>query len=209
MNHLALLGDSIFDNAPYVDQGESVIEQVSKLLSHGDRATLLAVDGDVTADVERQLSGLPEDISHVFLSCGGNDALNSASVLSEDVATVGEALTRLTRIRELFRCDYRAILGRLGKLSDNVTVCTVYNSVPDASASELAALALFNEVILEEAVLAGVSLIDLRVICDDRSDYSSVSPIEPSYSGSRKIATAIGRVVYAPKTGAGDCTIYV
>ena len=209
MNHLVLPGDSIFDNAPYVDQGESVIEQVSKLLSNGDRATLLAVDGDVTADVERQLSSFPKDTSHVFLSCGGNEALNSAPVLSEDVATVGEALTRLARVRELFRCDYRAILGWLGKLSDNVTVCTVYNSLPDVSACELTALALFNEVILEEAVLAGVSLIDLRVICDDKSDYSRVSPIEPSRSGSEKIAKAIGRVVYAPKTRASNSTIYL
>ena len=29
--HIVLLGDSIFDNAGYVDEGESVIEQLKKL----------------------------------------------------------------------------------------------------------------------------------------------------------------------------------
>lgn len=162
------------------------------MLSDGDLATLLAVDGDVTAEVEKQLSGFPEDTTHVFLSCGGNDALGSASVLSEKVSTVGEALLRLSQTRKIFRYDYRAIMDRLVKLSDKVTACTVYNSIPELIASESTAVALFNEVTLEEAVLAGVSLIDLRVICDDNSDYTTVSPIEPSLQVPEKLQRQSG-----------------
>ena len=53
MNHAVLLGDSIFDNAAYVPGKPSVIEQLRISLPAGWKATLLAFDGDVTADVQR------------------------------------------------------------------------------------------------------------------------------------------------------------
>jgi hypothetical protein len=54
---------------------------------------------------------------------------------------------------------------------------------------------LFNEVILREAIGAGVNLIDLRHICAEASDYSELSPIEPSEQGGKKIVTAINRLL--------------
>jgi hypothetical protein len=47
----------------------------------------------------------------------------------------------------------------------------------------LTALALFNEVILEEACKRKLAVIDLRTICNEKEDYSEVSPIEPSHQG--------------------------
>lgn len=43
------------------------------------------------------------------------------------------------------------------------------------------------------AVLHGLPLIDLRLVCDDPADYAN--PIEPSEAGGRKIAAAIVRLV--------------
>ena len=51
MNHIVLLGDSIFDNAAYVGGGPDVIEQLKSILPRDWQATLLAVDGSVTTDV--------------------------------------------------------------------------------------------------------------------------------------------------------------
>lgn len=52
MLYLVLLGDSIFDNAAYVPDGLPVIEQVrQQLAGTGDRASLLAVDGDFIDNV--------------------------------------------------------------------------------------------------------------------------------------------------------------
>ena len=56
MGHVVLFGDSIFDNARYVPDRPPVIEQVRRSLPSGWRATLLAVDGHVTSDVQRQLA---------------------------------------------------------------------------------------------------------------------------------------------------------
>ena len=53
--HLVLIGDSTLDNRPYTDGGPAVIDHVVKQLGEGSTASLLAVDGNMTRDVERQL----------------------------------------------------------------------------------------------------------------------------------------------------------
>ena len=191
MKHVVLLGDSIFDNAAYVPDGPPVIEQLRSQLSPEWTATLLAVDGDVTEDVHRQLQNLPEDASHLVVSCGGNDALRYLPVLTESVSTVSEALGRFGSIRSDFQSKYRRMLGALQASDCNVVACTVYDRVPDLGATEFAALAMFNEIILREAIGASVRLIDLRHVCSESSDYSPLSPIEPSEQGGEKIVTAI------------------
>jgi len=52
-------------------------------------------------------------------------------------------------------------------------------------------LPMFNDCILRQAAQAGLPVIDLRVLCQDRTDFSALSPIEPSVKGGKKIAKAI------------------
>ena len=78
MTHIILLGDSIFDNKAYVPDGPAVVEQVAAIFGLGTTVSLLAVDGDVSTDVKEQTKRMPEDASHLFLSVGGNDALQAA-----------------------------------------------------------------------------------------------------------------------------------
>ena len=100
-NHIVLLGDSIFDNKSYVGSGPAVIDQLRQELPSGWQATLLAVDGSVTADVPRQLRRLPRDASHLVVSVGGNDALgHSATILHEWASSYSEVMTRLAAIQE-------------------------------------------------------------------------------------------------------------
>jgi hypothetical protein len=194
MGHLVLLGDSIFDNARYVPDRPPVEEQVRRSLPPGWRVTLLAVDGHTTEDVPGQLARLPADATHLFVSAGGNDALGESSILGEVACTVGEALGLLQEVRERFRRDYRAMLQALLGTGKPAAVCTVYDAIPEMGAAERAALAGFNEVILREAFQAGLPVLDLRLVCDRASDYSHLSPIEPSVSGGSKIARVITEV---------------
>ena len=46
---------------------------------------------------------------------------------------------------------------------------------------------MYNEIILKEAFAINASVIDLRLICNEKEDYSTISPIEPSGQGARKI----------------------
>ena len=57
----------------------------------------------------------------------------------------------------------------------------------------VAALTIFNDVIIRQAFLSGVPLIDLRLVCNEKADYAN--EIEPSEAGGKKIANAIIRLV--------------
>lgn len=189
--HVVLLGDSIFDNAIYVPVGLSVIQHLRQKLPSGWEATLLAVDGSITNDVVVHISHLPRSATHLVVSSGGNDALQHVAAMSEPVATIGQALMRMDEIRNEFQQEYRRMLQQVLRLKLPVAVCTVYNAVPGLLGMEKSALALFNEIILSEAFLARVPVIDLRLVCNEAVDYSEVSRIEPSHTGGEKISQAI------------------
>jgi len=192
--HIVLLGDSIFDNAGYVDSGDSVIEQLARKLPSDIKATLLAVDGDVTNDVYAQLDNFPDNATHVFISCGGNDALRIANVLNKSVNSVGEAMDIFTEIKNQFEQRYSKMLLAVKGKSARISICTVHDSVPEYTEKALTALSMFNEVILAEAFKLNAPVIDLRLACNDPRDYSPVSPIEPSKYGGEKITDLVKAV---------------
>ena len=66
MPHIVLLGDSVFDNAPYVASGRDVTSTLRRHLPSGWQATLLAQDGAVLANVRDQAQSLPSDATHLF-----------------------------------------------------------------------------------------------------------------------------------------------
>jgi lysophospholipase L1-like esterase len=208
MTHVVLLGDSIFDNERYVPGGPPVVQQVQAALPSGSKATLFAVDGSVTTDVEAQLRKRPADATHLVVSVGGNDALGCIGLLGAEVAHVGGALVLLAEVLDEFEANYRTMLRAVAAARTPFAVCTVYDTIPDMAKHELRALALFNGVILREASRHGLPVIDLRVLCQDRADYSAVSPIEPSRVGGAKIAAAIARVVTAHDFTKPGCVLY-
>jgi hypothetical protein len=189
------LGDSIFDNATYVPGKPAVIDQLRKNLPAGWKATLLAVDGNVTADVQHQIRRLPDDATHLIVSCGGNDALGHVSIINQPAGSVAEVLELFTSIRTSFQQTYRQMIETLSGLKRHLAICTVYDCVPGMEGIPMTALAMFNEVILREAFIAKIPVIDLRLICSKSSDYSEISAIEPSAVGGEKIVQAIVRML--------------
>ena len=189
--HIVLLGDSIFDNAAYVPDGMPVIKHLRQAIPANWNVTLLAVDGSVTSDVPGQMAMIPASATCLVISVGGNDALKSIEIVRMPVSTVGEALHHLSEIRNSFQKEYRKMLMHVLSVELPVAVCTIYNTVPGIGNVEKTALALFNEIILQEAVMAKVAVIDLRIVCNEVGDYSPISPIEPSHQGGAKIAHAI------------------
>lgn len=193
--HIVLLGDSIFDNAAYVPGEAPVIEQFAAQLPTGWQASLLAVDGDVTTDVAAQLKHLPKDASHLVVSVGGNDALGALDSFSLPSVTVRDALCELTDVKTEFERNYQRMLLEVLSRELPVTVCTIYDAVPHLSNEARTALSIFNDTITRQAAGFGIPVIDLRHICIEASDYSELSPIEPSAKGGRKIAQAISRLL--------------
>ena len=103
MNHVALLGDSIFDNGVYVAPAPAVSEQLCASLGSDWTVSLVAVDGHVTKDVgDRQVGRVPKGASHIVVSVGGNDALGHASILNEGARSVAEVVSRLAEAQARF-----------------------------------------------------------------------------------------------------------
>jgi hypothetical protein len=191
MNHVVLLGDSIFDNASYVPGQPPVIEQLRRQLPGDWQATLLAIDGDVVRGLASQLTRLPADASHLVVSAGGNDALSHSHILHEPARSVADVLERFAAIRKSFRSDYRKMITSVRKTDKKAAICTIYDAVPGLDRISVTALSLFNDIILKEAFNAAIPVIDLRMVCNQPSDYSSISPIEPSANGGAKIVKAL------------------
>jgi lysophospholipase L1-like esterase len=196
MTHIVLLGDSIFDNAPYVDVGEDVIHYLKHKTPSGWKATLLAIDGSVTTDIHDQVQKLPEDSTHLFLSIGGNDALRNINYLSQEAQSVSEVITGFSRLVRDFRANYVNAIKELLKEQLPITVCTIYEpSFEQADQQTIAATALtfWNDVIIQTAVADKLPIIELRQIFTSTSDYAN--PIEPSATGADKLSDYILEIV--------------
>jgi hypothetical protein len=192
MQHVVLLGDSVFDNAAYVAGAPDVIKQLRSALPGNWRATLGAVDGAKIEDLPEQLGRVPRDASHLVVSIGGNDALTDAAVLDQPARSVSDALAQIAAVQGRFRDKYRAMLDGLPRRI--TAVCTIYEPrFPDSTLRRNAAVALttINDIITREAFRRDLALIDLRLVCDNDEDFAN--PIEPSARGGEKIAAAIAR----------------
>jgi len=192
--HIALLGDSIFDNASYVPGELCVTEQLSDLVPTDVAVTMLAVDGDCVRHVKDQIKKLPSDTTHLFVSVGGNDALGHYGTLFGGHHNAEVLFTAWSQIQNDFRTQYRDMLASVVALERHTSVCTIYDAVPGMEAFALSALSLFNDVIISEAAAMELPIVDLRQVCVEPTDYSALSPIEPSASGGAKIARALHEV---------------
>jgi GDSL-like Lipase/Acylhydrolase family len=192
MPHAVLLGDSVFDNAAYVVGGPDVIAQLRDKLPTGWRASLAAVDGSTIADIASQLDRLPSDATHLIVSVGGNDALGHSAILSAPSHSVADTLIKLSDIQQEFRITYSQMIEAVLRRQLPTAFCTIYDPrYPDPIQRRVAttALAVLNDSIIREAVVRGLPLIDLRLVCSEDSDFAN--PIEPSVKGGWKIAAAI------------------
>lgn len=207
-NHLVLLGDSIFDNAAYVDGGPSVIDQVSRLILLDWSASLLAVDGHTTVEVAQQLGRLTDGATHLVLSVGGNDALGCLPKLEAAASSIFQALSTLTAMKSAFDANYRQLVTSLLGFRKPLLLCTINDSVPGLPDELKTALGLFNEVILRVAIECQLPVLDLRLICVEAGDYSVKSPIEPSSQGGEKIAHKMVNTVANHDFAAGGSRVY-
>ena len=189
--HVALLGDSILDNGAYTSGGPDVISQLRSLLPRSWRASLLAVDGSMIADLADQLLPLPPDVSHLVIAIGGNDVLASMQLMGSPAKSVAEALLKVGERAGRFERAYRTMIDRVRRLGRSTTVCTIYNGnlSPDEAAVARVGLTAFNDVILRVAFESRFQVIDLRLVCTEPADYAN--PIEPSSTGGEKIARGI------------------
>jgi hypothetical protein len=195
--HVALLGDSIFDNGSYTRGQPDVVSHLRAVLPPDWAATLCAVDGATVPRLAGQLRRVPLEATHLAVAIGGNDALQNIDVLDTRVASTRQALAIFGERIAAFEAAYRTALAEVLGLGRSVVVCTIYNGNLEGETARHATLALtlFNDVILRVAFELGIDVVDLRAVCSQPADYAN--PIEPSGEGGRKIADAVARAAGA------------
>jgi hypothetical protein len=104
--------------------------------------------------------------------------------------------------------DYRTAVSSLSRLGLPLGVCTVYDAVPGLEPPLKAGLSLFNDVIVRLAAEHRLPVLDLRLVCDQPQDYSSLSPIEPSGRGSAKIARGLIDLLLTHEFDSPRCVVY-
>ena len=114
----------------------------------------------------------------------------------------------LAQAQANFADDYAKMLDAVLALGLPTAVCTIYDAnYPEPQRQAVvAALALFNDVISRAAFGRGLSLVDLRLICDNPADYAN--PIEPSATGGNKIASVIAALVQCDRS-AQHSTVWI
>ena len=190
--HIALLGDSIFDNAAYTNGLPDVVTHLRRTVPAGITVTLLAVDGSTTAHVvEKQIGMLPTDVTHAAVSMGGNDAILHSDALDLPVTSTRDALAMFGERASAFEASYRSAIATIVGRVPHTSVCTIYNArLPgDEAAMARVGLMLFNDVILRVAFERQLPVIDLRLVVVDPEDFAN--PLEPSSRGANKIAKSI------------------
>jgi hypothetical protein len=206
VEHIALLGDSIFDNAAYTNGLPDVITHLRRLLPAETTATLLAIDGSTTTDVvETQVAMLSADVTHAAVSMGGNDAILHADALELPVTSTRDALAMFGERASTFEASYRSVLTTIVARVPHTTVCTIYNArLPgDEGALARVGLMLFNDAILRVAFEWQLPVIDLRLVVVDPADFANA--LEPSSRGAAKIAKSIASALgFADGNAAGS-----
>ena len=126
-HHIVLLGDSVFDNGLYVNGEPDVASHLRNAAPADWKVTLCAVDGSRTDDVTFQLKKVPEDASHLFLSVGGNDALDHSHLLTGFVTPGTQILEYLANAVDEFGMKYRSAIEDISALGKSFAVFTIYN----------------------------------------------------------------------------------
>ena len=191
---LILIGDSIFDNAVYVEPNERCVTDHCRALLPDWNVRLWAVDGAIASDIPLQVESDETPPNAVaVMSVGGNDALAYRELILGDMPPVvpTDLFAHLHPIIEDFRSAYTRALDAVQSRNIPLTTCTIYNgNFPEPQqAAASTGIALFNDVISRESRRRNLPVLELRDICSDPVHYAN--PIEPSESGGLAIAEAI------------------
>lgn len=192
--HICLMGDSIFDNDEYIPGEPGVIEQMRRSIPKNWSAFKVAVDGDCIEDIPNQLEKVPTHTTDIVVSIGGNDLMKLRHLLAQvaEGANLDEVIS--SPLAD-FEFAYGWMLDAVSERGLRASACTIYTAIPfverEMRDHAPSAIGKFNAIIQRLAEARGVTVIRLDVICSDQSDFSKMSPIEPSSKGGQKIVDAI------------------
>jgi hypothetical protein len=205
--HVVLLGDALLDAYSSIDKSPGEFED-ALLPGTRDQWTISVVSA---AEVERAGTALvlPGDATHAIIFIEGNHAIEQSGLLHSQPTAYGQTLEQLSLAADEFEHTLERLIHVAQSARLVIMVCTMFqpnhkDRVRQRTAC--AALAVFNDRVIKRAAEARVSLIDLRLICNEPEDYDNATQL--SQSGLQKAANVIRFAMLELDAGARRCEVF-
>jgi len=181
-NNVFLIGDSMLNNSAFVSQDQSVPDLLSNQLV-GSTVYNFAKDGATIADCYAQLDKLFVDSNAtIFVSCGGNNILNSRETIKTENVT------------NLF-AEYSKLLKSIQVRTPNASlhVLNLYTPTNGHYTSYFPAIKQWNQLLDDNSSNLGYTVLQMDNLLVSDEDF--VYGIEPSFKGGQKLVSKIVSVL--------------
>jgi hypothetical protein len=203
IRHLVLLGDALENLDIGMDPAEDVLVPRPR---NPWKLTVL----EPPQVLERGWSrAIPLDATHIGICLDGGWAIEASGLLRGEAKSIRSALKALALAADQFEDIFARLIAAALEAGLPTVVCTLVPSRhQEASRRRVAAtaLAIFNDRILRQAFWAKLSIVELRLICDEESDYASETLL--SRAGVRKVANVGRAALYEVSREPGRTRVY-
>jgi len=203
IRHLVLLGDALEN----IDLG---VEQAEAMLVPRPRNPWKLTVLEPPQVLERGWARvIPLDATHIGICVDGGWAIEASGLLRQRAQSVSEALQALATAADQFEDIFTKLVAAALETGLPTVVCTLVparHQEPSHQRAAATALAIFNDRILRQAVAANLSVVDLRFVCDEESDYASETLL--SLAGVRKVANVGRAALYEVSREPGRTRVY-
>jgi hypothetical protein len=195
IRHVVLIGDGLGDLARRQERGAGTLES-TLMPGRRDPWKLSVVAADQIAR-SSPLFNFPGDATHVVISIEGNRAIQESGLLEGKPDSMQEGLARLSYAADQFEDKVEALIRAAQETRLPTVICSMWPPrypEPTRQRAAVAALGIFNSRILRRAVDARISLVDLRRVCSEPSDYADHTML--SRNGLQKAANIISHALF-------------
>ena len=203
IRHLVLLGDALQN----IDLGKGQAEDT--LVPRPRNPWKLTVLQPPEVLRQGRVRAIPAGVTHIGICIDGGWAIETSGLLQGYALTIGEALDALARAADEFESMFARLIAAAAEAGVPTIVCTLVPArytEPSQQRVAATALAIFNDRILRRAVAAHLSIVELRLVCDEDSDYASETLL--SHAGVRKVANVARSALYDVSRNPGRTRVY-
>ena len=203
IRHLVLLGDALQN----IDLGKGQAE--SALVPRPRNPWKLTVLQPPEVLRQGRLRAIPAGATHIGICVDGGWAIATSGLLQGGARTIREALDVLASAADEFENLFARLIAAATEAAVPTIVCTLVPArymEPSQERVAAAALAIFNDRILRRTIAARLSIVELRLICDEDSDYASETLL--SHAGVRKVANVARSALYDVSCNPGRTRMY-
>ena len=203
IRHLALLGDALQN----IDLGEGTPESVLVPQPRNPwKLTILQPDEVLE---QGPMRAVPRDATHIGVAVDGGWAIETSGLLTGGALSIRGALETLGSAAEEFDKVFARLIDAALETGLPTIVCTLVPArhlEPVRQQVAATALAIFNDRILKRAFAARLSIVELRLVCDEDGDYATETLL--SRTGVRKVANVARSALYEISREPGRTRVY-